>query len=510
MSEEKNTPNIETEETSTIFSAPSEHNDEKRQKQPIAKKLIAAFLALALVIGATVGVITLIPEKEDEKSPDVSFDVLNIDTANIEKAIITSEGKTLTLLSTVTEKDNSSEISWAVDGVTAAYTDSDTIKNMVSNAAVIKASKTIEGALADFGLDKPRTTATLYARNSAFETVTISIGNSAPANMGCYISVSGDDKIYLADNSVASLVGLNKLDFATTSGLVGVIKTEENAECFSDSSLNTFDYITISGKNFPEPMKIEPQDDETLNAYFAFKITAPSLRIGNDDKIIELVNLLSSGIASSGAYAYDPDEKALKSNRLDNPDAVVTVSVKGKTYTILASKVDDNFYAAVDSYGGLIHKIPASSLTFANSKITDYYSTFIVLENLSGLSYFKAEFSGGETYNFQTVYNKDDESYKAFIGGKELDIDNFKALYRQFISLTAVEQDAKTLSNTSLTLTLVHSGGSADTVLKFKPYSSARYQVEMNGIPMGLITLSQYDKFTANIKNVANGKPVIE
>lgn len=510
MSEEKNTPNTETEETSTIFSAPTEHNDKEPTKQPIVKRLVAAFLALALVIGATVGVIKLIPEKQEEQAPEISFNVLNIDTANIEKAVITSEDKSLTLLSTVTEKDNASEISWSVDGVTAAYTDSDTIKKTISNAAVIKASKTAQGALADFGLDNPRTTVALHPRNSAFEAVTIIIGNSAAANMGCYIKLSGDDKIYLADNSVASLIGLNELDFATTTGLAGVIKTEENADCFSDSSLNTFDYITLSGKNFPEPMKIEQQEDETLNAYFAFKITSPALRIGNDDKIIELINLLSSGITSSGAYAYDPNTKALNDYHLNEPDVVITISVKGKTYTILASKVDDSFYAAIDSYGGIIHKIPASSITFADSKITDYYSTFIVLENLSGLSYFKAEFADGDTYNFQTVYNKDEESYKALIGGKELDIDNFKALYRQFISLTAVEQDAKKISDTSLTLTLVHSNGSADTVLKFKPYSSARYQVEMNGIPMGLITLSHYDKFTANIKNVANGNPVQE
>lgn len=510
MSEEKTTPEVETEEASTIFSAPVDHNDKSPTKQPLFKRLLAAFLALALIIGATVGVVKLIPEKETAETPEVSFSVLNIDTANVEKAVITSGDKTLTLLSTVSESDTSSEISWSLDGITAAYTDSETIKSMVSNASVIKASKTVEGTLADFGLDKPRTTATLYARNSAFQTVTISIGNSAPANLGCYISISGDDKIYLADNSVTALVELDELDFATKAGLSGVIKTAENADCFSDSSLNKFDYIAVSGKNYPEPMKIEMQEDETLNAYFAFKITAPSLRIGNDDKIIELVNLLGASIASSGAYAFDPDTATLKAYRLDNPDVVITISVKNKTYTILASKVDENFYAAIDTYGGLIHKIPASSLGIAEAKITDYYSTFIVLENLSGLSNFKAEFKGGETYNFQTVYNKDDESYKALIGGKELDIDNFKALYRQFISLTAVEQDAKQISDVALTLTLVHSSGSADTVLKFKPYSSARYQVEMNGIPMGLITLSHYDKFTKNIKNVANGIPVIE
>lgn len=510
MSEERFPQPAPEEEASTIFSAPSEHNDGPREKRPVGKRLVAAALALLIVIGATVGVIKLIPEKEDEEPKDLSFSVLQLDTDSIEKAEIKYENSALTLLSTVKEENNTSTITWSVDGVTAVYTDSAKIKSAVSSAAAIKASKIVEGTESDFGLDKPRAEVTLTARNAAFETVTIKIGNAAPANMGCYITLSNDNKIYLADNSVLSLIDLNALDFATTAGLTGVIKTADNADCFSETSLRSFDYITLAGKNYPTPLKIEMQDDETLNAYFAFKITAPTLRIGNDDKITELITSLSSGIASSGAYAFDPDKKTLDAYRLDNPDAIITISVKGKPYTILASKVDDNFYAVVDSYGGLIHKIPASSLAVAESKPTDFYSTFIVLENLSGLSHFKANFANGESYDFQTIYNKENESYKALIGGKELDIDNFKALYRQFISLTPVEQDSKKLSDTALTLTLVHSDGSADTVLEFKPYSAARYQVEMNGIPMGLITLAHYDKFAASIKNVAAGNPVIE
>lgn len=510
MSEEKITQSAPEEETSTIFSAPSEHDDGPRKKQPIGKRLLAAALALLIVIGATVSVIKLIPEKQEETPKDLSFNVINIDSANIEKAEIKYESSALTLLSAVKEENGTSSVNWSVDGVAETYTDSSKIKSTVDSAAAIKASKIVEGTPADFGLDKPRAEITLTARNSAFETVTVKIGNSAPANMGCYLMLSNDSKIYLADTSVLSLIDLNALDFATTTGLTGVVKTSENSDCFSDTSIKKFDYITLSGKNYPTPLKIEMQEDENLNAYFAFKITSPALRIGNDDKIIELINSLSTGITSSGAYAFDPDTAALKSYRLDDPDVVITISVKNKTYTILASKVDDSTYAAIDTYGGMIHKIPASSLTVATAKPTDFYSTFIVLENLSGLSNFKAEFKNGETYNFQTIYNKDNESYKALIDGKELNIDNFKALYRQFISLTPVEQDSKTLSDCALTVTLVHSSGSADTVIKFKPYSDARYQVEMNGIPMGLITLAHYDKFASNIKNVAEGNTVIE
>lgn len=503
--------NVNLNETqSTIFSDPVVHEENKVKNRKPWKKLLVAFLAVAIVAGATVAVIKLIPEKQEEEDKTVTFNILNIDSANVEKAEIETNGKTLTLLSTVTETDNSSSVSWSVDGINAAYTDSSAIESAVEDASVIEVSREVEGSAADFGLDNPQATVTLYARNSAFETVTISIGNSAPANLGYYCSLSTDNKIYLASSGVGDLIDINPLNFATTEGLAGVLQTESNTNCFADGSLTDFDYITISGKNYEAPLKIEPQEDETLNAYFAFKITSPSVRIGDDDTITSLISVLSSGITSSGAYAFDPDTATLKSYRLDDPDVTLTISVAGSPYTILASKVDDNFYAAIDTYGGLIHKIAASSLSFADTAATDYYSSFIVLENLSGLSHFKAAFKDGSAYDFETVYNSEDESYKAFIGGTELDIDNFKAFYRQFISLTPVEQNTKQISDVSLTVTLVHSNGSADTVLTFKPYSSGRYQVELNGIPMGLITSTSYEKFAANIKNVANGTPVIE
>lgn len=498
------------EEQSTIFSAPIVHEDKKPKNQKPWKKLLAAFLVVAIVACTTVAVIKLIPEKQDDKDKTVSFNILNIDSDNVEKVEIKTKETQLNLLSTVTVSDDSSSITWSVEGINSAYTDSSSIKSAVTDASVIEASRQVEGSAADYGLVNPKATVTLYARNSAFETVTIKLGNSAPANLGYYCSLSTDNKIYLVDNNIADLTSITPLNFATTKGLAGVLQTESNANCFADGLLTDFDYITVSGKNYTAPLKIEPQDDETLNAYFAFKITSPSIRIGNDDAITNLITVLSSGITSSGAYAYDPDAATLKSYRLDNPDATLTISVAGTPYTILASKVDDSFYAAIDTYGGMIHKIAASSLPFADTKATDYYSSFIVLENLSGLSNFKTAFKDGSSYNFQTVYNSEDESYKAFINGTELDIDNFKAFYRQFISLTPVEQDAKQINDTALTVTLVHSNGSSDTVLTFKPYSNGRYQVEMNGIPMGLITSTSYEKFAANIKNVASGTPIIE
>lgn len=501
-----NTP----EQESTIFSAPTEHIDKKPKKAPKLKGLIAAFLGLVIIAGSTIAVISLIPKKEEEKDTSPTFNILNIDSANIEKMEVKNSKETVALLSTVTENEGESKIVWTVDGVNPVYTDSSIIENTVEDAAVIDADKEISGNPSDFGLDNPKATVTLYPRNEAFKTVTVKLGNSAPANLGYYCSLSTDDKIYLVNSSIADVIGINPLDFSTTTGLSGVIQTEDNAECFADGLLTDFDYITISGKNYATPLKIVPQEDETLNAYFAFKIESPSIRIGDDDIITELINLLSSGIASSGSYMYEPDADSLKLYRLDEPDVMLTISVANKSYSILASKTDENFYAAIDSNGGLIHKIPASTLTFAENKAEDYYSSFIVLENLSGLSNFKAELSDGTAYNFKTVYTEEGETYQAFIDNKELDIENFKAFYRQFISLSPVEYSEKQISEVSLTIKLVHSNGSADTTLLFKPYSSGRYQVELNNIPMGLITSTSFDKLVQNIKNVAAGTAVIE
>lgn len=501
----------EAEAESTIFSAPAQYDDKQPKKQKRWKKLLAAFLALCIVAGGTLAVIKLIPEKEDEETPAVTFSVLNIDSANVEKAELTNPQGSMTLVSEVTESDGTSTVSWYVDGVNKAYTESSSIEYAVESASVIEATKTVEGTAADYGLDSPQASVTLYPRNSAFEQVTVSVGNAAPASLGYYCKLSGKDEIYLVNTEIYELINLTALDFSTTAGVSGVIETEDNTDCFTDGSITSFDYITLSGSHYPQPLKIEVQEDETINAYFSFKITSPTLRIGNDDAITELISIMSSGITSEGAYCFDPTTDDLNAYGFQDPDVVFTISVAGQTHTIVAKEATDGYYAVIDSYGGMIHKISAASLPFATAATTDYYSSFIVLENLSGLSYFKANFADGTAYNFETVYNSDDESYKAYYNGTELDIDNFKAFYRQFIALTPVEYNSKNIADTALTITLVHSSTeTGDTVLAFKQYSSGRYQVEMNGIPMGLITASSYDKLAKNIVNVANGTDVLE
>ena len=85
---------IETNEDSesTIFSAPVSHDDKAPEKSNLFKKLLAAFLALAIVVGGTLAVVKLIPEKEDiNAAEDATIPILQIDTDNVEKVTLKNE-----------------------------------------------------------------------------------------------------------------------------------------------------------------------------------------------------------------------------------------------------------------------------------------------------------------------------------------------------------------------------------------------------------------------------------
>ena len=57
---------LENQETSTIFSAPS-HQDEKVKKSGLLKKILACFLVLAVIAGSAVAIKLIVPEKEKEE-----------------------------------------------------------------------------------------------------------------------------------------------------------------------------------------------------------------------------------------------------------------------------------------------------------------------------------------------------------------------------------------------------------------------------------------------------------
>ena len=67
------------------------------------------------------------------------------------------------------------------------------------------------------------------------------------------------------------------------------------------------------------------------------------------------------------------------------------------------------------------------------------------------------------------------------------------------------EHDTKGMTPDTV-LTLTHKGGKSGTTVKYYKITNARYQVEVNGVKMGLISSSEHTRIMKYALNVAEDK----
>ena len=507
---------------STIFADSAHYNEkqreskEKNRKSPIIN-LVAVLLAVAIAVGAYFAVDLLVPEPEENKNPDsILIDVLATSAEYVKEIKIKNEKSQYKIMPKFTQSSTESSTEWILDGVKPEYTDSSIIEEVAGAVLNIDAVREIKDTAGDYGFDDAAIMVEVVGDGESLQNYTVTIGDNAPADLGCYCKVSTSDKVYIIESSYVLALQKEPIEFAVTTGYTGITQTVDNLSYFTNGELYEFDSINISGTKYGKTITIKPQTDEAINAYFAYIVTSPVKRIANDEQVVAVLDAFGKGIASVGAYSYKKDAAILKKYNLDKPEVVMTVTLGKKKSTIKFSVVDDLYCALIDDKTDMIHKVPISTLTFSQNKMEDYYSTFIILETLSGLSGMKVKTPDGKQYNFDLKYTPADDKnnvsqkYQAFYNGKELDIDNFKRFYQKMIALTPISHENKTGLKTQASITLVHSSGTDDVVLTFKKYSSARYQVELDGIPMGLITSTAFDELMDATVKAANGETVKE
>ncbi len=505
--------NLNEDTRSTIFSDPAYYNENDERKKgksdgkKMLTKIIACLLAVVLLGTALFAAIKLIPQiTEEEGTNTASISVTDMSENEVKSVEINNENGFIKLNAELKEADGKSEVEWTVEGVDSALTSSSSIGTVAGS--VLKLSATDKLAFSDdFGFDNSPITVKVNAKSDD-KGYTLTFGNSAPAELGIYCKISNDtENIYVIPNETVYSLQCVATDFATTTGYSGIPVTSETSSSISDGKIINLDYLTVSGEKWGnDTLKVVMQDDEAVNAFFAYKTLSPRVHVGDDNAVESITSLFASGISSSGAYAFSSDTETLKEYGLDKPDYVVTLSVAGTVHTLKVSVKEDGNCAMYDGIKPMIHKVPASYLPFVNTDITAYYSSFIVLENLSGLTELKVEVLGNKTYNFNLKFTAGEDSggdtYEAFFEGKELDIQKFKDYYKILVSMSPVSYESKSGLKTALRVTFKHSGDIPDTVLEFKEYSSQRYQAEISGTPIGLVTKTVYDDFVKATEQV--------
>lgn len=511
---------------STVFSDPTEHAKKNvKQKKSRLPAIIASVLAVAVLAGGTVAVVKLIPEKEEDDgsvSELETISVLDMDSDDFKTVTVTnkngmfklySEEKEAQTDSSSSSSDTSSskpEIVWYLDGYDKDIISSSSVESIASSTAKIDATREITSkTAAECGLENPAVKADIVTNDGA--ELSVLVGGASPDNTGTYIKLSTDDKIYITDSDIEGSLTFDALSLAATDAIAGITVTDEmKSYTGDDGALTSFDTITLTGTNFPEKLVLAPNTDKNLSDYAAYMTVLPTKRIA--DNVDGIFDLFKSGVSVTGAYSFDTSASALKSLGLDKPDLTAEIKI-GKFSKVYSFKLqDDGNYAVWYKDCKLIKKVSASSLSFIDYKLSNYYASWVCLQSINELSNFTIK-TPDKTFSFDIVYDDSEDAEETYVitcGGKKLVAENFQNFYQECISLSCTDYTVDSVSGdpaVSIIFTYSDTSRTASTV-EFRKSSETKYQYRIDGMDMGKVNSSAINKILKHAEKVANGEAI--
>ncbi len=504
---------------STIFSAPVEHNDKNTKvgKKKL-KSIIAVFLAVAILIGGTIAVIKLIPEIAEEELPESVFEditVVEASTDAIASVTITNKNGefefTKQEVTSATEEGGEETTTyWSVDGIDIKKLSSNTIDATISAAANVIATREIDTKTpAECGLDKPNIKVSVTSESKDNDPYTILIGDASPDGLGSYMMLEGTETIYVAPESSFSSFDFALIDLADKTSIPATMFTADTSENKNeDGAYAYFDSLTISGKLYGDTITIKNNTADTESAkLIPYIVTTPMKRLADSTNLTPFVNLFSNEISVDGCYAFDINDQTLKEFGLDNPDAVVTMTIDGEAKSFKISKVDDEYCAVIYDDALLIRKVLISNIGFLDYKPESLYYKNLFMHSIYDISALKLNNADGEI-KFDISYKEDDEGTKSStvkFDNKDI-TETFKSFYSEFVQTQCSDF---TVGNVSAdpdgVITFVFNDKS-ESVVKFYKVNATQYQYSIDDVPMGKITSSAYNSIISKFKNTANAK----
>ena len=490
---------------STVFSNPTEHKKSAAdfKKKRFLPKVIACFLVVALLAGSTFAVIKLIPEKEDGEisSPVIEeIEVLSVKSEDLKEITIHNNNGVFKLYSVVDKStstssdstDTSKTVTWYVDGYKEGLLSTSSIGNIASAVGMVSASREVtERTAAECGLENSKIKAIATDNNG--KKFTILLGNESPDKSGYYFKVEDSDKIYVVDPTVKETLDFTPVSLANTD-ILPAFPLEDISSTYKgeDGTLASFDTLTLSGKNIPDPLIIKQMTNLETTVMSAYKITSPSNRIA--ENLDGIISVFKSGISVTGAYALDVSAKTLSSFGLNNPDFTAVMEIEGKSHTFKFKLQADGGYAAIYNGSNIVKKVEADSIPFVNNKTSDFYSDWVSLNYIDDLKSFTFK-ANGKTHQFDLEKNPDEEAEDIYIvtyNGKTLKSSPFQDFYQDCISIKCADfttDKVNTDSDYAIIYTFIDGKGKTETV-EFKQFSATKYQYSINGTPLGKVTTS--------------------
>ncbi len=544
-----------SDEESTIFSAPSEHREKVKKKSKL-KPIITSVVALALVIAITVTTVILWPVKEEEEDGDSigitliqliddsvfyniteytetenddgtvsKFPVIGTDNVLVDRVVLNRSDYTLEFVLAQYEQettdDDGNEVTvtkkeWALKNVDRSLTSYSTIDNTVTSfmeQGYVKKISDDKNDGRDYGFDNPEYKVDFYKPGSDEVYISLIVGGKSPADDGRYLTTSKDEKVYFVRSTDLYHYEKVETDFVNAESIPAIGAEEDySSEYFTDGQLIMCEKLELWGKVPGDRYEIITKTVDHDRIFNSYHIVSPVARPANDDNMGNIVSLFSYGITSTGCYSYSTDKEELKKYGLDDPDFGVKLYVNDVESSFIATLQEDGNYAVYYADNKTIMKVPASSLIPAAYTKKEIFNELLFIEDIASTSSITIESAGEKvTFDISTKYDEeadDDVISGVRVDGKSVTTLNFQNYYSYLIQIKPQSYDVQDTSKlTPVTvMTIAHKDGSAATVLKYFKVSESRYQVETNGVKMGLISSSEHTRIMKYAKNVAADK----
>ncbi len=502
-------------EFSTIFSDPTAHiktaEDVKKKKRlPI---IVASFLAVAVLVGGTVGIIKLIPEKEVNSANTENQDikVLDLTSDDLTEMTVTNQQGTYKFYSKTeaNQSGNSSQSEqttvWNIEGYDAGLLSSYNVAHKVTSIAGVVASMEITKLnAADCGLDNPTAKAELVTKDGKKHTVLLGNANLDKVSGGCYMKLADSDKIYVVSDTYEQYYEFTPLDMANNEYLTRFEPGEKYSDYLNEDNLiDTFDTITVTGKNFAEPVVIEPISDEDLATYEGFYVTSPTRRIAQN--VDALFEAFRKGVATSGVYSFDVSAVSLAKYGLDKPDFVATVKIGKESMTYKFALQSDGNYAAIENGGRAIRMVVESNALFAKYSTTDFYSNWVCLNGIDDLKELSVV-TPDKTYTFGIAANEDEEADDKYVisyNGTKLDCQSFQDCYQLLIGISCSDFTVdKTSGKADYSFIFRFKENNLENRIDFIKISETRYQYSSDGDMLGKVNASALNKIIRELEKL--------
>lgn len=367
----------------------------------------------------------------------------------------------------------------------------DAVGNACTNLEFSKVSSVKGDNLADFGLDKPRSTA--HVKYDDGTKAIIKVGKEAPSSAGVYIQFGTHKTVYLAseESIEALLYDVTKL---FDLNINNAAETEEKAEP---------SFIKISGNGFKEALELRKNKDEANPAYYIlashnnlFASTVESSEIASGIR----------GLYAEEVVSVNPSEAQLKELKLDKPHAILSAEYPDIKVNLKASAPDDeNNVLLYNMDKKLVYKVRGAAVPWVSTSYSKLISEYILYPESNAVKAIEVSYKS-KTYKFDiktTTKNVTDDNgeesevkdTKVTYNNKVIDLEKFETFTKNVVLLEHSKVTTKSAKGSpEITIKYTYNTGrNADTV-KFYSEDAKTYLATVNNITIGTVTKAKANK----------------